>query len=119
LQSTLPPNSRGSTLEMRPYSGRGAVARMPKNGASGIVGPQASVAVMFFRSMGVTHRWNSGKSSGRLPRSGRITFQPQSAVSSIARIFTSSVSPGSAPRTAIGPVRMCAPSTGLSFVAIS
>ena len=53
LQSTLPPNSRGSTEEMRPYSGRGAVARMPKKGCSGSVGPQASFAVIALRSMGV------------------------------------------------------------------
>src|SRR3712207_8719326 len=43
-----------------------------------------------------------------------IWFQPQSTVSCIAVMRISNVSPGSAPRTAIGPVRMCGPGDGLS-----
>ena len=119
LQSTLPPYSRGSTDETRPYSGRGDVARIPKKGCSGIVGPHGSFAVIALRSIGMTRAWNSGKSSGSVPRKGRMTFQPQSAVSSIALIFTSRLSPGMAPLTATGPVRMWGPSSGLSLVAIS
>ena len=60
-----------------------------------------------------------GKSSGSVPRSGRMMFQPQSTDSSIALMRTSSVSPGSAPRTATGPVRMCGPSRGFTFSTIS
>ncbi len=55
-------------------------------------------------------RW--GKSSGKVPASGRNPQNPQSAPNSIASIRTSSMSPGSAPATAIGPVRMCGPRRG-------
>jgi hypothetical protein len=51
----------------------------------------------------------TGKSSGSVPLSGAITVQPQSWRSATSLIRTSSVSPGSAPWTKIGPVRMWPP----------
>jgi hypothetical protein len=56
----LPPNSRGSTEEQGPYSGRGATAMMPKNGRSGMVGPQGSFAVMALRSIGMMRQRSAG-----------------------------------------------------------
>ena len=70
LQSMLPPNSRGSTEDTAPYSGRGATAMMPKNGRSGIVGPKGSVALIFCRSSGICRMRSIGKSSGSVPRNG-------------------------------------------------
>ncbi len=55
-------------------------------------------------------------SAGNVPNVGRMPHQPQSAAGSMALIFISSISPGIAPATAIGPVRICGPICG-SFAA--
>ena len=108
--------ARGISEVMRPQAGGGATPITPKNGFSGKSRPQGSRPTMRSRSSGMLSRRSSWKSSGRVPASGLIMFQPQSCRSWMSRISTSSTSPGSAPSTATGPVRMC-PGSIRSFLA--
>ena len=114
--SRLPPIARGISEVMRPQAGGGATPITPKNGLSGRSSPQGIRPVMRSRSSGILISLTSWKSSGRVPASGLIMFQPQSCRSWMSRISTSSTSPGSAPSIAIGPVRMC-PGSIRSFLA--
>ena len=91
---------------MRPQPGGGATPITPKKGRSGRSSPQDSRATLRSRSSGMVVMRALGNSSGSVPESGRIRFQPQSVVRRTSSIATSSTWPGRAPRTATGPVRI-------------
>src|SRR5271170_4801307 len=117
--SILPPNAPGMTEVRRPAASGGAVPITPKNGRAGISMPQGVRIVRFCRSIA---RWivrSNGKSSGSAPMPRRITLKPQSSARATSRISIRKTSPGSAPRTAIGPVRMCGPSSGRSAASMA
>ena len=78
----------------------------PQKGLSGTSMPHGISATMRLRSIGRCQIRLTGKSSGSVPLSGAITVQPQSWRSATSLMRTSSVSPGSAPSTKIGPVRI-------------
>ena len=80
----------------------------PKNGLSGRSLPHGSFATIALRSMAMCSSRLSGKSSGSVPTSGRMTLRPQSVRSRMSLMRTSSTSPGCAPSMRIGPVRMWA-----------
>ena len=62
------------------------------------------VATMRSASKGMCMQRRMGKSSGKLPLRGRIELWPQFWRRLTSRMRTSSISPGSAPLTATGPV---------------
>ena len=94
----------GTMEVMVPHSGGGATPITPKNALHGMSTPQGSFAIWASRSSGMFKTRLFGKSSGREPLSGMIMFHAQSWRSWTSIIRTSSTSPGSAPRTATGPV---------------
>ena len=98
--SMLPPNVPGGMTGCA-LAPSGQTPIVPKNGVIGI----SMSSRKWMRSpseRSKTRRYGSGKSSGSRPSPGRIAVQPQPRVWR-SRISTASVSPGSAPRTAIGP----------------
>ena len=90
-------------LLTRPCSGGGATPMLPKNGCSGITMPGANAAVIVFLSSGMIRVLLGAQLSGRNPRQ---PLYPYAIARSIDSILTSSASPGSAPSTYTGPVRM-------------
>ena len=96
--SMLPPvTSGGIVLRASPA---GATPSSPQNGASGMRIPGRNSAAT--RSRRVIRRYGSGNSSASRPKPGMFAVQPQSPGSKESS-STSSVSPGSAPSTKIGP----------------
>ena len=97
----LPPCRSGGIVERGPVSG--ATPTSPQNGASGrrMPGQNSTRSAPGVRR--VIFRWPSGKSSASSPKPEIEAVQPQSAGVKSSR-STWSVSPGSAPSTATGPV---------------
>src|SRR5882762_5556891 len=99
----LPPNTLGGPLGTLPIEGGGATAITPQNGLAGTATPGANSIIFLAGSKKNTRSREYGKSSGSDPRFARKPIPAIGSQSSIERILISTVSPGSAPLTAIGP----------------
>ena len=111
LQSMFPPASvRGGTVECVPGPA-GATPVTPRNGASGRVYFPLAVAVPAAPSISHSSHARSAptspsrRSTAESGTDGDDVHPQLSGVSVV--ICTASMSPGTAPRTAIGPVRQC------------
>mmetsp|Transcript_26599 Transcript_26599/g.66635 ORF Transcript_26599/g.66635 Transcript_26599/m.66635 type:complete len:249 (-) Transcript_26599:142-888(-) len=120
LLSRFPPCAPGRMEESTPREGAGATPICPKNGPvpvalRAISTPRlhGGVAVIRARSRGMmTVSAGTSANSAVLPSApfpARIVFQPQSVQSSAESTSTFKMSPGRAPATATGPVKMCGP----------
>ena len=110
LLSRLPACVPGGLLLMRPAAAAGATPMLPKKGCSGMTIPGANAAVIDFLSSGMMRRRPGVRAGGSCRARTRCSrYNRRGSRGRSTRMFTSSASPGSAPSTNTGPVRMCPP----------
>ncbi len=94
---------------MRPLSGGGATPIEPKKGASGTVTPGAKATLVGARRQAQQLELGVGEVVGQHAAAGAERVDAEVVQELDGEHRTSSVSPGSAPSTKIGPVIGCAP----------